>query len=1423
MYKKYQKAGSKTDLPTNLAPDPVIGNQMDLGFDFDCDTGAGKTCRNRGGRPMRLGITGSLEGKKGSYGQPTNLGPGWNNQGEYVENKIGTDQDYDLSANIGGYLRTDLATIDKNWNPLHLNLGYNRHQNLMEGTGSNNLTAKLAHSGDQFTGNAGHSGFFGNKGGSSRPGFSYGLQSNYNLDTKRVDNIGAFGRIGMLGPLGISGHAGINPQTGKPNFGAGMSMKFKKGGVRKYQKGGHFKYKGTQHRDLHPDLIDAINQVDAVYGGKDLLTYTAIAESTGGWNPKAGQNYMQIMKPGFEAVLDTKSHPKLTQKLKDVKAKFGIDLKNMSLKEVRENPLANVLVSRLYYMNDPNPIPTTVEGIGKYWEDYYNTSADVHGTSDYFNKAVKDFNYKSYGDHLSSGEAHDEYWESEEGQKRLNKTKENKQTGGLNIPSENDLWEKAKGFDREFLKKNDISTYDDLRDFLKNNDRQRIPNFRNHPQYGPHPNKPNLILPDWNPPQYGPHPENPLPWQNPDSWPNQLDPRTEQWPNQPVDPRTEQWPKTPINPDRGFPNPKLTPKERRWPGYDPDMERRGREHGKALKEINRVPGSPGLSTLLDIPMDKDLAKYMMDKNEWHWQNPKRHDPNDPNAPDPWQLLKNPTNKQMGGSMMSNPSMYQQMQQLPGGTMQQIPGSDAVEFIGQTHKQGGILMDAETEVENGETMDKVTMKDGEDKDYFFSSYLKKGGQSYANIHKEILSRGGNQEEINYLAAMQEKAAKRSPNKIAKLGGIAMYAEGGFDETDPSKKEKKAFQKERHAYYQKEGGTLSFRKWNKQNPFDLNLYMGIDNEPVIEEPVETIGLRQDLPGAYGYRADAGDGYTICQSGNCQDGTGVMYTYYAENLDENDSPMNAEGTIIGMYEGEFKDGKPVGQGTFTWNDVDQSLEDGVPFVPWSYSSTGEFKVDATGHPELVSGTKDWGDIGVSTGVFTDGKLVSGTTTRDGKLINTEDGKEVSKLSKTVRKDLVEKGLLEKIPFKYSQGDIGTEYKKMKNASGYTQPTQAELQALGYNSFDEFRADYERLTDASYDWKNITHWGKQHEDALGKVKKGIAEGFTTTGTFTPPVVEEKTEPLTYEETMATVGPGTGPQIPCPCAPEYHNYNVPEGVDCFGCEDKIVDEEDKGRKGLFGFDDNTVPGLAIASGLAQTVPAIYAMTHKQPDPDMVPFESGVTSPIVPGRLRAKKLSHINMNQQRSANDARLREMNQFIDTSGGGPATMANRMAAWGKKHEGDMQIAAQEKQANIGIENQNVAVENQTNLHNLKMEQEAALGNAQMQMSEAQRLNEVNAINTAAKNKIKDDEEYMKYAGVISAAQGVGSMFSDMLAYKGDMLRAQGYGIDGTTNRMLLRRQLGKTIYNPLDGSVFCEHCTNEDIARYEKTFTGKQSPHY
>lgn len=121
--------------------------------------------------------------------------------------------------------------------------------------------------------------------------------------------------------------------------------------------------------------------------------------------------------------------------------------------------------------------------------------------------------------------------------------------------------------------------------------------------------------------------------------------------------------------------------------------------------------------------------------------------------------------------------------LDGGVAQPI-GGGAVQFLGQSHEEGGIKLDEGTEVEGGETMDKVTMKGGGQRDYFFSSYMKKGGLAYSDIHKNMVKKGASQEEIDWLAKLQEADAKkkgeagRDPDNVAKHGGVRKHQTGDF---------------------------------------------------------------------------------------------------------------------------------------------------------------------------------------------------------------------------------------------------------------------------------------------------------------------------------------------------------------------------------------------------------------------------------------------------------------------------------------------------------------------------------------------------------------------------------------------------------------------------------------------------------------------
>lgn len=125
------------------------------------------------------------------------------------------------------------------------------------------------------------------------------------------------------------------------------------------------------------------------------------------------------------------------------------------------------------------------------------------------------------------------------------------------------------------------------------------------------------------------------------------------------------------------------------------------------------------------------------------------------------------------------------QKVPGGMIKPLPGG-AVEFVGPKHSQGGIMLDSQTEVEGGETMDKVKFAQGGNTgDYIFSDYLKLGGKTFAKRHKEMLNNGASQADIQNLAKMQEEVARkegrdengpRGAKYIAKMGGVRKYQGG-----------------------------------------------------------------------------------------------------------------------------------------------------------------------------------------------------------------------------------------------------------------------------------------------------------------------------------------------------------------------------------------------------------------------------------------------------------------------------------------------------------------------------------------------------------------------------------------------------------------------------------------------------------------------
>ena len=124
--------------------------------------------------------------------------------------------------------------------------------------------------------------------------------------------------------------------------------------------------------------------------------------------------------------------------------------------------------------------------------------------------------------------------------------------------------------------------------------------------------------------------------------------------------------------------------------------------------------------------------------------------------------------------------------VDGGKIKPIPNSNDVEYLGDTHEEGGIKLDSRTEVEDRETGTKINGTQ-----YFFSRVLKTPkGEPYSQAHKAIASNPSldpisKKNLIKDLAREQEVTAGRDPKQIARSGGMQMYVDGG-KKKDPKKK-------------------------------------------------------------------------------------------------------------------------------------------------------------------------------------------------------------------------------------------------------------------------------------------------------------------------------------------------------------------------------------------------------------------------------------------------------------------------------------------------------------------------------------------------------------------------------------------------------------------------------------------------------------
>lgn len=681
------------------------------------------------------------------------------------------------------------------------------------------------------------------------------------------------------------------------------------------------------------------------------------------------------------------------------------------------------------------------------------------------------------------------------------------------------------------------------------------------------------------------------------------------------------------------------------------------------------------------------------------------------------MLEDPNAQQM-----ANGGYMQQMRQyntggvnLPGGAMKPIPNSDAVEFVGASHDDGGIMLDSQTEVEGGETMDQVNMaRKGGKRDYFFSDHLKKDGMSYADHHKHILRNGGDQQQINMLAKMQESAAGRDPNQVqvAAFGGIKKFEEGGTYEWRGETYTKEEL--DRQLALGKEWGGISKEEYS-------NVVSGKGGYPLIngkpmnqrqkdfhDQSIERGMIFQD--GAYFKNEEAAKTARESKKGmQVSDGTNpyVKGTDEHEMFEQQKKTAEADGLVYIVNPNKAGSGKWVKKEDANTEiktaNKEQKKEDKA-LQNQNNKSSNEIKRE---NKYKVASYEKYGDLEGEFGDIPDyqpGYMVDG--------IQMYAGKGDTPFREALKKE-----------------DFRGEW--MNNVDPEV------LEAAGITSFSD-------MNDPANVTKYQEAWNEKNPD----------NQIAVDGKF-------------GEQTFRTaIGP---PEDETP--PDEEETTTEETTETTTVEDELLKKK--------------ADWITPLVGAAQLIPSIYAFNDK---PDyMSDHEMMTPGAIIPERIAKTHLERIDMNPEKARNAADFANLNRFVDTSGGGPSNMMNKMAAYAKKQQGDREIAAQEQRANVAIANQEAVMDQQRKTQNVMNTLDASKTNLMHQM-DAEKWNKamdakVDEFNRGADAATKD----RRLNALDTAVKTIAGMNQDRLQYNAQERLAQ--AISGNTG-VYSREQYAQTL---------------------------------
>mgnify|MGYP003131770860 CR=1 FL=1 len=675
--------------------------------------------------------------------------------------------------------------------------------------------------------------------------------------------------------------------------------------------------------------------------------------------------------------------------------------------------------------------------------------------------------------------------------------------------------------------------------------------------------------------------------------------------------------------------------------------------------------------------------------------------------------------------------------LPGGQAVPILGSDAVEFSGATHNEGGIMLDNQTEVEDGETMDQVTMakKGGKRGDYFFSSYLKKGGRSFADLHKQILASGGNQEDIDYLAKMQEATAGRNPNVVqtAKLGGVMKYQTGG---------DKKPVRPKRRDY---QGGS-QYNRALQQYYKDLEAWEAKQADIAADLPIE------------------GDTTVTPDTTNVpvvEDETVIP----EKKKDPNLNIGTSESKVRRINKRNYEHAKEI----FEANPEATTREEKIKLLQDAGYDANEinnihmYSIDADDNILPFPG-EEKEEVTVATASKAKEQAAKDYTVSTDDLIKQNDGSYIPKEGAISTE-------ADRAIWKDGQWTDNPEYKDVLVAEETEPPISIEAQQPDLvedmiASIEEKEVEHVQTKDEVRERQRLEDEEKlkreledlKREEELRRQEEALAQNIE--------LDEEEDDPddfpvATEEEERISL---------LDRIQDYRNrFRDKRNERRAEREMRRLRDLALGRRG---------PGMpieALAGIGVQGLPALYAFLHKDKPVTQQEFDYNVPTLGMPGRVERQRVEAPTKDTERAMLKAAYTGNQRFIDTSGvGGGSAMANRQALFSKYAQGLNTIGSQEAKEQIQARNLTGQLRQQASISDLQREQQAAMANQSALLRQEDRRWQTDVYNTQMKEAERQYQEDKKLSALDNLAQLASTGVGDYLDYAAEDLKAKSKGLD-------------------------------------------------